>query len=115
MAEAEPTPWELKRTLDDLRSAVRDGFAAWNVRADRYVAMDLFQAHTQSAQQQTSRLEAAVATEEAERRAEVKALKDEIAAMAKDREMFRRQMILVVAAAALSFLGSLAVAVAGKL
>jgi hypothetical protein len=42
---AEPTGWELMRTMKDLREDMRDQFEKMGERQDRNVSKELFQAH----------------------------------------------------------------------
>lgn len=44
----EPTPWELQRTLQDMRQDMRDGFSGLNARFDRVVSAELFAAYQQA-------------------------------------------------------------------
>lgn len=100
----EPTPWELKRSVDDLKQMLRDGFTAWNLRADRAVTTELFNTHVINEQQGFTRVES-----------DIKAIRDDIHALAKQRESFQRQIILVGVAAVLSLVGSVLVNIIGRL
>lgn len=44
----EPTPWEHQRTLAAIREDMREGFKGLNLRLDRVVSIELFNAHLES-------------------------------------------------------------------
>lgn len=66
----EPTPWELHRSMQDLRRSVESGFASLNARLDRVVSNELFQAYQQTVQRQFDDHEREIASMRAERETE---------------------------------------------
>jgi hypothetical protein len=66
----EPTPWELQRTLGAIREDMREGFKGLNLRLDRNVSVELFNAHQEAVRARFEEQEKDIAEIKAEREAE---------------------------------------------
>jgi hypothetical protein len=66
----EPTPWELQRTLAAIREDMREGFKGINLRLDRNVSVELFNAHQEAERSRHEEHEKDIAEIKAEREAE---------------------------------------------
>jgi hypothetical protein len=71
----EPTGWEMKRAMEAMDRAMRDGLAQINARLDKLVSQDAFQAEQRRRDDQYATLMADIADEKAERVAAIEAEK----------------------------------------
>ncbi|GAB3209824.1 hypothetical protein GCM10027294_25750 [Marinactinospora endophytica] len=92
----EPSAWELQRSLADMRTDLREGFAQVNARLDRVVSSDLFSAYQVQVAQRFAEVEKDLATLQTEVTEERKAHREEHRADERQRAADRKWVMSAI-------------------